>query len=313
MSKKIIKTIAVVISLLSISLFFTEHAFCKNHRHHRLHKHVVAAKHRAHRGSKGVKHVQKAPAKDMTVGNKQVSTTNTTMAVIKPPVAGITGVNQPSKVAPTTGSTLATTAPKEPTLTAVTPTQADTIANNGVNPRVWQLAVKAYNTALQKGYIKQKILTIIDYSLPSSSKRLWVIDLAHHKILMNTLVAHGKYTGGLYAKHFSDEPGSRASSLGLFLTENTYSGSHGYSLRLRGLEPGFNDKAKSRAIVIHPAWYATQDFAKSHGRLGLSWGCPAVSPQIATPLINQIKNGTAVFAYYPDKKWLSTSRFLSQT
>jgi L,D-transpeptidase catalytic domain len=179
-----------------------------------------------------------------------------------------------------------------------------------VNPHVWNLALKAYNHALQKGYIKQKIITIIDYSLPSSVKRLWVVDITRQKVLYHTLVAHGKHTGGLVAKHFSDKPGSLASSLGLFLTENTYIGSKGYSLRLRGLEPGFNDMARSRAIVMHGAWYATSDFAAHHGRLGLSWGCPAVSPQLARPIINDIKGGSLVFAYYPDTRWLQRSKFL---
>lgn len=188
---------------------------------------------------------------------------------------------------------------------------SDSAASSDMDPKVWGLAIKAYNNAVQRGYIRNQTLTVIDFTRPSSQKRLWVVDLQNKKVLMSTLVAHGKHTGGLYAKYFSDQPGSQASSIGLYLTENTYQGSHGLSLRLRGLEPGFNDKAESRAIVIHPAWYATQDFARSHGRLGLSWGCPAVSPQISTPLINQIKNGSAVFAYYPDKKWLNSSRFLS--
>jgi hypothetical protein len=179
-----------------------------------------------------------------------------------------------------------------------------------VDPKVWELALKAYNSALRKGYIKQKVVTVIDYSLPSSVKRMWVVDVDKQKVLYHTLVAHGKHTGGLFAKHFSDRPGSRASSIGTFITENTYMGSNGYSLRLRGLEPGFNDRAKSRAIVMHGAWYATQDFAKHHGRLGLSWGCPAVSPQLIRPIINNIKNGSLVFAYYPDTRWLKKSHFL---
>jgi len=186
--------------------------------------------------------------------------------------------------------------------------EADKAIN--VNPRVWGLALKAYNNALKQGYIRQKILTVIDYSLPSSVKRMWVIDLTSQKVLYHTLVAHGKHTGGLFAKHFSDRPGSLASSIGTFITENTYMGSKGYSLRLKGLEPGFNDKAKSRAIVMHGAWYATQDFARHHGRLGLSWGCPAVAPTLAKPIINQIKNGSLVFAYFPDSQWLQKSRFL---
>jgi L,D-transpeptidase catalytic domain len=179
-----------------------------------------------------------------------------------------------------------------------------------VDPHVWELAFKAYNKAIQKGYIRQKVLTIIDYSLPSSAKRMWVVDVKRRKVLYHTLVTHGRQTGGLFARHFSDRPGSQASSIGTFITESTYMGSNGYSLRLRGLEPGFNDKARSRAIVMHGAWYATQDFAKHHGRLGLSFGCPAVSPQLARPIINEIKNGSMVFAYYPDSRWLQHSRFL---
>lgn len=193
-------------------------------------------------------------------------------------------------------------------LPIINKTETDT--NLNVNPRVWNLALKAYNNANQKGYIKQKILTIIDYSLPSTVKRMWVVNVPERKVLYHTLVAHGKYTGGLLAKHFSDHPGSRASSLGLFVTENTYIGSKGYSLRLRGLEDGFNAQAKSRAIVVHGAWYATATFAAQHGRLGLSWGCPAVSPSLAKPIINDIKGGSLVFAYYPDSNWLKTSRFL---
>jgi len=178
-----------------------------------------------------------------------------------------------------------------------------------VNPKVWTLALKAYNKALSRGYVKQKVLTIIDYSLPSSVKRMWVVDVNSNKVLYHTLVAHGKHTGSLFAKYFSDKVGSRASSIGTFLTENTYFGSKGYSLRLKGLEPGFNEKAHERAIVVHGAWYATHDFAKNHGRLGLSWGCPAVAPQLAGPIINQIKNGSLIFAYYPDSKWLKNSNF----
>lgn len=186
--------------------------------------------------------------------------------------------------------------------------ESDTAMN--VNPHVWDLATKAFHKATQKGYIKQKVMTIIDYSMPSSKKRMWVVDMYSKKVLYHTLVAHGKHTGGLFATRFSDSPGSRASSLGLFVTENTYIGSKGYSLRLRGLEPGFNDTAHSRAIVVHGAWYATATFAAQHGRLGLSWGCPAVSPRLARPIINDIKGGTLVFAYYPDDHWLKRSEFL---
>lgn len=195
-----------------------------------------------------------------------------------------------------------------PAISDKTETKTDTKWN--VNPRVWGLALKAYNNALQRGYVKHKVLTIIDYSLPSSAKRMWVIDVTQRKVLYNTLVAHGKYTGGLLSKHFSNKPGSRASSIGTFLTQNTYFGSKGYALRLKGLEPGFNENALGRAIVVHGARYATQDFVRKNGRLGLSWGCPAVAPQLAGPIINQIKNGSLVFAYYPDAKWLQNSKFI---
>lgn len=181
----------------------------------------------------------------------------------------------------------------------------------GLNPKALQLGLEAYTKATHEGLDKQQILTIVDYTKPSTSRRLWVLDLKNHRVLFNDYVAHGQNSGGNYASAFSDRPGSLASSLGVFLTQSTYSGKHGYSLRVKGLEKGFNDRAESRDIVFHSADYATAQFAQSHGRLGRSWGCFAVSPKIAGPLIHTIKNGTLVFAYYPDPTWLSKSQFVS--
>lgn len=180
-----------------------------------------------------------------------------------------------------------------------------------LNPKALQLGLEAYNKAREEGLDNQHILTIIDYTKPSTAKRLWVFDLSNNSVLFNAYVAHGKNSGGNYATSFSDRSGSLESSLGVFLTESTYQGKHGYSLKLKGLEKGFNDRAEARDIVVHRADYATAQFAKQHGRLGRSWGCFAVSPAIADSLIHSIKNGTLIFAYYPDPSWLSKSQFLS--
>ena len=181
----------------------------------------------------------------------------------------------------------------------------------GLNPKALQLGLEAYSKARQEGLDKQQILTIVDYTKPSTARRLWVLDLNTHTVLFNDYVAHGQNSGGNYANTFSDRPESLESSLGVFLTASTYEGKHGYSLRIKGLEKGFNDRAESRDIVFHRADYATAQFAQAHGRLGRSWGCFAVSPAIADSLIHTIKNGTLVFAYYPDPSWLSKSQFLS--
>lgn len=180
-----------------------------------------------------------------------------------------------------------------------------------LNPKVLQLGLEAYSKARQEGLDSQQILTIVDYTKPSTARRLWVLDLKNNSVLFNDYVAHGKNSGGNYANSFSDKPGSLASSLGVFLTESPYQGKHGYSLKLKGLEKGFNDRAEARDIVVHKANYVTAQFARQHGSLGRSWGCFAVSPAIADSLIHVIKNGTLIFAYYPDPTWLSKSQFLS--
>lgn len=181
----------------------------------------------------------------------------------------------------------------------------------GLRPAVLRLALEATDSASNRGLVKRReILTVIDYSLPSSEPRLFVFDLADRKLLFRELVAHGKNSGGDVANFFSNSSGSLASSLGLFVTEDTYNGNNGYSLRLRGLEEGVNDMASDRLIVMHGAYYVSREAIRALGRLGRSWGCPAVRSEIAQKLINTIRGGSAIFAYYPEKSWLSGSSFL---
>jgi hypothetical protein len=153
-------------------------------------------------------------------------------------------------------------------------------------------------------------LAVIDYSLPSTQPRLWVFDLAAGTLEFQELVAHGRGSGNTRATSFSNVSGSWQSSLGLFRTLNSYQGSNGYSLRLEGLEPGINDNAFERAIVIHGADYVDEAFIEQTGRLGRSHGCPAVREDIASPLIDNLKNGQYLFVYYPDTEWLENSTFL---
>ena len=183
----------------------------------------------------------------------------------------------------------------------------------GADPRVLQLAATAMSCALrQPGFgVDPQRLGVIDYSRPSTEPRLWVFDLAAERLLFEEWVAHGRNSGENLTTRFSNRDGSYMTSLGGFTAQETYMGGNGYSLRLRGLEPGFNDRARARAIVIHGAPYVNPAAARLQGRLGRSLGCPAVRPAIARPLIDSIREGTFVFAYYPDQDWLQRSRLLS--
>lgn len=196
-----------------------------------------------------------------------------------------------------------TTTPVDLTVSAIT-SQAPAL-----NPKVLKLALEAYNCAQASGYSKQKTLTVIDYSMPSTQKRMWIIDLANNKVLFNNLVAHGQGSGDVMATRFSDKSETHESSIGLYLTAETYEGHNGYSLRLKGLDKGFNDLAYSRAIVVHGARYVSDSMAKS-GRIGRSWGCPAVPQKMAKPIVDTIKDGSLMFAYYPNNNWLNQSKFL---
>jgi hypothetical protein len=183
------------------------------------------------------------------------------------------------------------------------------VASN-LDINVLRVSLTAYSKAKQKGLVQEPVITIVDYSKPSSQRRLWVIDLEHHKVLFNTYVAHGKNSGSAKTTSFSNSPRSLKSSMGVFLTDETYSGHNGYSLRVKGLEQNVNDNAYSRSIVFHGAAYVSADIAKARGMLGRSWGCFAVAKNTIAPIINTIKHKTLVIAYYPDKHWLNTSRFL---
>jgi hypothetical protein len=183
-------------------------------------------------------------------------------------------------------------------------------ADAGVPAEPLAHALQAFACGAARGELATPTLTLLDYSRPSNRRRLWVLDLATGAVRFHTLVAHGRGSGLLHARTFSNVPGSKQSSLGLFRTGEIYLGQHGYSLRLAGLEPGVNHLAYQRAIVVHGAEYATARFASSHGRLGRSWGCPALDPAVTRDLIDTIAGGTALFAYYPDPGWLDGSRFL---
>ena len=179
------------------------------------------------------------------------------------------------------------------------------------NPMVIGLALSALNCALTQGMSPARNLTVIDYSLVSTQPRLWVFDLVSGKLLFQELVAHGMNTGKNFARNFSNTYGSRQTSLGLFLTKDTYVGAIGYSLRIEGLEDGFNDKAMERAIVFHGADYVDLKLAKKLGHLGRSHGCPAVRRGIARKVIDTIKGEQFLFSYYPDQQWLAKSPFLN--
>jgi hypothetical protein len=193
------------------------------------------------------------------------------------------------------------------------PTLAETLGREApaLRPPVLELALSARENATRAGLVPHpELLTVIDYSLPSTEPRLWVFDLEARKLLFHEMVAHGRMSGENWTNRFSNRPGSRQTSLGLFVTADTYVGQNGYSLRLAGLEAGINDRALERAIVIHGAPYVSTATVAELGRLGRSFGCPAVSKAVVRALIDTIKGGSAVFAYYPEWNWLARSVFL---
>lgn len=168
-----------------------------------------------------------------------------------------------------------------------------------LRPEALRAALSAWNTLHARGKITSPLLTVIDYGLASTVKRLWVFDLDSRRLLFHELVAHGRNSGGDMATSFSNEDGSLMTSLGAFLTGTTYSGKNGYSLRLQGMDPGLNDRAESRSIVLHGAPYVSEQFARKVGRLGRSHGCPAVPADVARTLIDRIKGHTLLYAWHP--------------
>lgn len=182
----------------------------------------------------------------------------------------------------------------------------------GISLEVFSEAIKGYNYLQGKKLLHNtNVLTIVDYSKPSSQKRLYVLDMNEGKILFNTLVAHGRNSGLEYATNFSNSESSHKTSLGFFITMNTYTGGNGYSLKLQGCEKGINDKALERAIVVHGAEYADENFLHSNGFLGRSYGCPAVPEKVSKKIIDTIKNGSCMFLYHPTKKYTAVSKILN--
>lgn len=183
----------------------------------------------------------------------------------------------------------------------------------GLGRRAFDYALIGHDYLRSKRMLKNEdILSIVDFSLPSSKKRLFILDLKNYKLLFVTYVAHGKNSGLDFAFYFSNDPESNKSSVGFYTTLNTYIGVHGFSLRLDGFEKGFNDNAKERDIVIHNADYVSENIIRSQGYIGRSLGCPALAPDIYEKVINRIKNGSCLFIYGNDSKYISTSRELKR-
>jgi hypothetical protein len=181
----------------------------------------------------------------------------------------------------------------------------------GLNEVVLEKALQASRCAVSHGISLPERLAVIDFSLPSASQRLWIFDLKQHQLLLRDLVAHGKNSGMTNPSVFSNIEGSYQSSIGLFRAQESYRGKHGYSLRLDGLEPGINDLARQRAIVIHGADYVNEDWVRDYGRIGRSHGCPAVDRDVIRQVVDNLKGGQLVFKYYPDEHWLQSSGLLN--
>ena len=184
------------------------------------------------------------------------------------------------------------------------------LSEMGMKKDALMYAYKGQQNLLKKGKISNPdILTVCDFTQPSDSKRFYIIDVRNFKVLLNTYVAHGKNSGQLYANRFSNRPSSLASSLGFYITKGTYFGKHGLSLKLAGQDRGFNDRAESRAIVVHGATYIGDEWLG--GKMGRSFGCPAVPLRMANKVIDLIKNGTCLFIYHPLKSYLHGSNVLN--
>lgn len=176
-----------------------------------------------------------------------------------------------------------------------------------MNDHVFKLAMTGLNYIVAPN---DSIISIVDFSLPSTEKRFYLIDLKKEKLLINTYVSHGVNTGGDMAVSFSNKNGSRKSSIGFYMTAETYEGKHGLSLRLDGLEHGFNSRARRRYIVLHSASYVSEEFIKENGRLGRSWGCPALPLEVTPAVIDIVKEGSVLFIYGQDQRYFSKSKFL---
>ena len=187
----------------------------------------------------------------------------------------------------------------------------NSISCDELDPEVFKLAYEGYHKLKQQhAGIAKDIITVIDFDKPSTQTRMFVIDLKNRKIIRKSLVAHGKNSGANLPSRFSNRPNSLQSSLGFFLTGETYIGKHGLSVRLDGLEPNVNDNARARNIVIHNADYVSEQFIKRVGRLGRSFGCPALPKEGFKDIVNTIKEGSLLFIYSSRSDYLEKSTIL---
>ena len=186
------------------------------------------------------------------------------------------------------------------------------LENKGLKKEAFKYAYTGYKKLIEEGLLnKEGIITICDFSQSSKRKRLYLIDLNEYKLLLNTYVAHGRNSGGEYAKKFSNKPESRQSSLGFYKTKKTYYGGHGLALTLTGLEQGINDKAERRKIVVHGSQYIGDNYKRWGKYMGRSFGCPAVPMKQSRKLIDTIKDGSCLFIYHPSKNYLAGSKILN--
>ena len=186
------------------------------------------------------------------------------------------------------------------------------LAEKGLPFDAFMSAMKGFSKLRGKNMVgEDSILTIVDFTKSSKEKRLYVVDLKNQDILFQTVVAHGKNSGQEFARSFSNRPSSNKSSLGFYITQGTYMGSNGYSLKLQGTETGINDMALARAIVMHGADYASENMIDSKGFIGRSFGCPAIPQKLTRKIIDRIKNGNVVFVYYPDPGYMKKSKLIN--
>jgi hypothetical protein len=189
----------------------------------------------------------------------------------------------------------------------------DSLSEPSLSIEALSMAYKGYNAILKEDLLyNDSLLTLIDYSQPSNNKRLYIIDIKNKCVVLKTLVAHGVKSGDTLPNKFSNLVQSHQSSLGFYITENSYLGKHGYSLRINGIEESINDNALQRAIVFHGAHYVSPQFLVENGRLGRSFGCPALPLNENKMIIDLIKNRSCVFIYYPSKEYISKSAYFSK-
>ncbi|MBY0378203.1 MAG: murein L,D-transpeptidase catalytic domain family protein [Gammaproteobacteria bacterium] len=181
--------------------------------------------------------------------------------------------------------------------------------NPTLSPHSLYAGIRAYEQLQHIGEVQSPYLTLVDFTLPSSKKRLWVINMQDYKVTYYTYVAQGIATGKNSASYFSNAVDSHASSIGVYLTGKTYYGTVGHAMRLYGLDKGFNDNAYRRGVVMHSSWHMSESFLKVHGTIGHTWGCFGLDKSVSDSIINQISNGSVLVAYYPDKRWLGNSLY----